>query len=166
MCGGIGRRRGAITATKGRCGTMWRAACERRGVRRRRSRLVDGYGTPSERTRAYRETLFPPEDCAGIVVATVGKPIGIDLFDSPLTLHRLWPRLADSYFMEAAQGDAACDAPEDAAAKAFIEEIAAGLEIVQPPLGAGTELEVNQDGLTGAGVYYRGRAVHLAAFAT
>ena len=143
-------------------------ACRLRetGCASRTETLVDGYQSASERTRAYRETLFPPEDCAGVVVATAGKPIGIDLFDSPLTLHRLWPRLADSYFMEAAQGDEACDAAEDAAAKAFIEEIAAGLEIVQPPLGAGTELEVHQDGLTGAGVYYGGRVLHLAAFAT
>jgi hypothetical protein len=131
----------------------------------RTSSLTDHYETAGERTRGYREALFPPEDCAGLVVGTKGKPIALDLFDSPLTLHRLWPRLSESYFMEAARELEACAAVDAALAKAMLDGAAEHLELVQPPLGLGTEVEVRRSGLTGAGIYYEDRIVHLALFA-
>ena len=47
----------------------------------------------------------------------------------------------------------------------MLEVIADGLAIVTPPLGAGTEVEVRADGLTGAGVYYEEYLAHLSVFA-
>jgi len=42
-----------------------------------------------------------PPDCAGSVFAIAGRIIGMDLFDKPETLEKLWPKLAGAYGLDA-----------------------------------------------------------------
>jgi hypothetical protein len=45
--------------------------------------------------------LHVPADCAGSVFAINGRIAGMDLFDKPATLAKLWPKLARAYALDA-----------------------------------------------------------------
>lgn len=42
-----------------------------------------------------------PSDCAGVAFAIAGRITGMDLFDKPATLVKLWPKLARAYALDA-----------------------------------------------------------------
>lgn len=135
--------------------------------------MTDAYETAGERVREHRRRVTLPDDACGFLVARGTTVVGMDLFDVPTTLKKLWPRMADAYFIEALlEGDALEASPREVA-ESFLAEVTRSLVTaeVQPELGV--ELELAEAGAespglgpvpTGSALWYQGAVCHLSAF--
>lgn len=134
--------------------------------------LEDGFAQSERRLAEYGDRMRLPEGAAGFLVACRGKVVGLDLFDCPRTAARCWGRLSESYFMEALRGEVEGE-PEKVKPKAvdrrhvrgFLGRLSRGLRLSQTTTGLGREIEVEGAQVAGAGVWFEGRVLHLAAFA-
>jgi hypothetical protein len=50
-------------------------------------------------------SVSSPEGCNGVVFAIYRKILGVDLFDKPATLSKLWPKLIKSYALDALEDE-------------------------------------------------------------
>jgi hypothetical protein len=87
----------------------------------------------------------------------------MDLFDSPKTMRRMWPRLSKSYFLEAAFKETGQKTPK-ATAEEFVKALPPIIQFAEKPAGAGQELELSGKDYAGSGLWYRERLCHLSAF--
>ncbi len=124
-----------------------------------------------ERTRddvaSYQRALPAVDGQAGAVFVIGGRVVGLDLFDAPETLRKLWPKLVASYAVDAidrATAERPVDAPAGAVA-AFLERVAAAPVERFPALGLGEDLRLADPRLAGGALFADGRVVHLAVFA-
>jgi hypothetical protein len=125
--------------------------------------LTDAFETAKARTKKYREKLVFPKGTFGVLVASGGEIAGMDLFDSPKTLRKFWPRLSESYFFEAAFHEKRKKTAR-ATAAGFLKVLPAIIRFVEKPAGLGRELEFSDDAYAGSGLWYNGRLCHLSAF--
>lgn len=126
--------------------------------------FVESYEAAGDQLEGYRQKIELPEGACGFIAARSGEVAGLDLFDTPETMHKLWERMADAYFIEAARarGETA-ETPRAAAAK-FIQEVVEHLVEADQQPQLGLELEVANDKLSGSALYYEGAVCHLSAF--
>ena len=101
-------------------------------------------------------------DQAGIAFCT-SNGIGFDLFDAPVTLLKLFPKLIRSYAL-----DALGVTPTAAATKAEVVDclkMAAGSELfVDAAVGLGKDVRLSCPSLTGAALWAEDRYVHVCGF--
>jgi hypothetical protein len=128
------------------------------------SSMTDGFEAVEGRLEGYREKIRLPETACGFVAARGGRILGVDLFDNPTTMHKLWKRIADAYFVEAVREDEEQDPASAEAAEEFLALVTARLvpAAEQPDLGC--ELEVSGDDVAGSVLWHDGAVCHLAAF--
>ncbi|HLV81378.1 MAG TPA: DUF6569 family protein [Chthonomonadaceae bacterium] len=103
----------------------------------------------------------------GAVFAIDGKIIGVDLFDCPSTLRKLWPKIVSSYALDAldtASPDAACPVSPQSV-DAFLKALARADAETFAAVGVGEDVRLTATGLTGGALVAEGRVVHLSAFA-
>ncbi|MBU2501946.1 HIRAN domain-containing protein [bacterium] len=144
------------------------------GAQSRTGSLSHAFEAADEKIKEYRGALPLPDDAAGVLVAAGGRILGADLFDHPATLKALWPRLSEGYFLEAVAGRGRRVREPDepprgtetagAAAEAFLRDLAAGVKVVEGAEGPGLQLEIDGDWCSGAGLWFAGRACHVAGF--
>jgi hypothetical protein len=101
---------------------------------------------------------------AGVAFAIDGQVQGLDLFDHPATMRRMFPKLLRSYALDALEtsgegkaGDA--DLPD------FLGRLAGAQSFVQPALSLGQDVRLTGDSVSGAALWAGQRYVHLCAFA-
>lgn len=102
----------------------------------------------------------------GIIFVIPGSCIGLDLFDNPATLRRLFPKLVRSYALDALEAPASASHagdPSHPAAK-ILERIITAPSFTQPAVGMGEEIRVEDSSLSGAALWALNRYVHLCAF--
>jgi hypothetical protein len=130
------------------------------------SSMTDSFEAAEGRLEGYREKIRLPATACGFVAARGGRILGVDLFDNPTTMHKLWKRIADAYFVEAAREDEEQDPASTEAAEEFLTLVTKRLvpAAEQPDLGC--ELEVSGDDLAGSVLWHDGAICHLAAFGT
>ncbi len=135
------------------------------------SAMSDMYEQQSVRLEDYVRSFEPAGDQVGAVFAIEGKVAGLELFDSPETLRKLFPKLLRSYGLDAldrARPDAtetrSHPIPTRAKATAFLRKVTAAKDEEFPSLGEGTDLRLTGPRLTGAALAVDGRLVHLSAF--
>jgi len=126
--------------------------------------LAMGVEAAWERTAAIRQEIALPEDACGFIAAYSGKVAGLDLFDNPETLQKLWGRMSDAYFIEAARGLSDSVAAPKEAAESFLENVVAHLAEAEQQPELGLELEIEDSELSGSALYYEGAVCHLSAF--
>ncbi|MBI5018328.1 MAG: hypothetical protein HZB55_22925 [Deltaproteobacteria bacterium] len=116
---------------------------------------------------AYERELRPLPDQVGAVFSVAGEVSGLDLFDAPSTLGKLWGKLVGSYALDAleaaAQGTAA-EAPPRALAEGFLEAVRKANPESFPALGLGEDLRLEGPGVAGGALVEGGRVIHLGAF--
>ena len=103
---------------------------------------------------------------AGVIFVIPGSCIGVDLFDNPATLRRLFPKLVRSYALDALEAPAPASqatALLDRAAKIF-DEIIAAPSFTQRAVGMGEEIRIDDSSLSGAALWALNRFVHVCAF--
>ncbi len=117
---------------------------------------IDGYAS------AFRPLSFQ----AGAAFVISGRPVGVELFDSPATFARVLSKLVRSYALDAMEG-----APSPGLATAwllngFLSAVSEARVEAFPTVGAGEMLRLSGDGITGSALQEADRIVHLAAFAS
>ena len=126
--------------------------------------LAVGVEAAWEHAAEIREEISLPEDACGFMAAYGGKVVGLDLFDNPETMQKLWGRMSDAYFIEAARGRTeAAVTPKDAA-ESFLEEVVEHLTEADQQPELGLELEVDDGEFSGSALFYEGAVCHLSAF--
>ena len=125
---------------------------------------TDGYEAAKGRLTGYREAIGLPEGACGFLAASGGQVVGLDLFDRPETLEKLWRRLADAYFVQAVRDSEPVAATQGPVAKAFLAEVAGRLTPAAEQPDLGFELELAGEELAGAALWHDGAVCHLAAF--
>jgi hypothetical protein len=135
------------------------------------SAMSDIYEQQSMRLEDYVRSFAPAGDQVGAVFAIEGKVVGLELFDSPETLQKLFPKLLRSYGLDAldrARSDSvetrAYPIPTKAKAAAFLRKVTMAKEEEFPALGEGQDLRLTGPRLTGAALVVNDRVVHLSAF--
>jgi len=133
--------------------------------------MSDIYEQQSVSLEDYVHSFAPAEIQVGAVFAIEGKVVGLELFDSPETLRKLFPKLLRSYGLDAldrARSDPAekraQQIPTVAKAAAFLRKVSKAKEEEFPALGEGQDLRLTGSNLTGAALAVDGRVVHLSAF--
>jgi len=138
----------------------------------RTSAMADIFEQHSAGLEEYVRSLPPEEGQVGAVFTIEGKVSGLELFDSPDTLRKLWPKLMRSYGLDALDragmtGEKEEEPPDVGPndIEAFLKNLV-GSEVKQyPAVGEGEDIRLSNVGLTGAALAARGRVIHLSAFA-
>lgn len=126
--------------------------------------LKDAFAEKKEILGEYTDSLELPADAAGVLIASGDQIIGMDLFDSPATLQKIWPRMSRGYYLEASSRKEEARS-DKALAEDFLKKLPAQVNLVKKPIGSGDELEVAGEDVTGGGLSYEGSIVHLGAMA-
>jgi hypothetical protein len=126
--------------------------------------MVAGYRAAEDRMKEYRAKIRLPEGACGFLAASGGKVTGVDLFDAPDTMRKLWKRVADAYFIEAVRGDEEAPVASRELAKEFLASVAESLTPAAKQPELGFELEMARDDIAGAALWHEGAVCHLSAF--
>jgi hypothetical protein len=110
--------------------------------------------------------LPAPAESSGAVFAYGGRIVGVDLFDQPATLAKLWPKLVRSYAIDALE-----DAPAEATpltvdhVRQWLQAAAdAKTQAFKSP-GLGEDVRLEGKDLVGAGLVVEEQPVHVELFA-
>ncbi len=128
--------------------------------------LALSFEEPAVHTSEYREWIQLPESACGFLAARGEEVIGLDLFDSAETLQKLWQRMSDAYFVEAARGDDRCEKTPSKVANEFLASVEKYLAPAEKQPELGFEMELVDDALSGSALWYDGAVCHLSAFST
>jgi hypothetical protein len=111
--------------------------------------------------------LSPPEGACGVVFAFGGRIAGVDLFDNPQTLVKLWPKLVRAYAIDALeQPDAQAPPVTVEAVRAWLRSaLGAKAESFKSP-GLGEDVRLEGDQLVGAGLLVEDQPVHVELFSS
>ena len=117
-----------------------------------------------ESLQGFRNGIVLPEEACGFIVARSGWIVGLDLFDSAETMGKLWRRMSDAYFLEAARLRGERHGVTRESATAFLDRVVDRLEASESQPDLGVELEVVDEGISGSALFYEGAVCHLSAF--
>lgn len=124
------------------------------------------YEDYDERLRDITEKTSAPEDCCGVAFALGGRLAGVDVFDQPQTLSKLWPKLVRSFAVDALEisQDQGSVSQEDVAR--WLEAAASSeVESYKSP-GKGEDLRLKSKALHGGSLLVDDQPVHTEIFAT
>jgi hypothetical protein len=105
-------------------------------------------------------------DQVGALFAIGERLVGLDLFDSAETLHKLLPKLLRGYALDALDAPPSPRSPSHHAARAFGQLVMEAQARTFPAVGLGEDVRLTAQGLAGAALVEGGRVVHLGALAT
>ncbi len=126
--------------------------------------VTDGYQSYEERIKEYREKFSLPKETAGVLVCSGDQVVGLDYFGSPEMFHDCWERIADSYFMEAANNPNPKKKTSDKCIEPFLSQVRENIQLCNQSIGVGNELAVQGERITGAGVWHSDSLCHLSVF--
>lgn len=105
-----------------------------------------------------------PEDCCGAAFVIHGAIAGVELFDKPATLSKLWSKLVRSYAIDALEFPAAERAVDRGRVVDWLCCAAgAAVESFKSP-GLGEDIRIEGHGVVGACLAVDGRPIHLEVF--
>lgn len=131
------------------------------------SSLDESYKSAKQKVDEFREKIRLPKDATGFIVAVDGKGIlGMDLFGHARIAERCWDRLSESYMLESLRHLPEAKKAAHKHAEAFVRNVGEKVRLSWKTTGMGQEIEVDSGKLTGTGLVFENRLVHLAAFAT
>jgi hypothetical protein len=125
--------------------------------------MSDALDVRREAVEEMRRSLPYAEGASGIAVALGGKVVGIDLFDKPATMEKLWDRLVQGLVLDVA-------ATPDTARRASGSDVAVKLYMIKnmrwrrldPVFGSGEAYQGrSEDGVLATALVADGGLVHL-----
>ena len=112
----------------------------------------------------YRKAFRAGRRQVGAVFAINGRPVGLEMFDSPETFASTLGRLVESYALDAIEETGQSTALPDAArASVFVARTAGARSEVAKAVGEGEDVRLEGPGLVGEALVVDGRVVHLSA---
>jgi hypothetical protein len=135
------------------------------GSRSSSGALQDMFRDYGEKLDQVLRSISSPEGCNGVAFAINGKILGIDLFDKPSTLNKLWQKLIKSYAMDALEDgnvDRKLLEPESVIEWARSAH-SARQEWFDSP-GVGRDVRIEGEMVVGAALVVEQQPVHLELF--
>jgi hypothetical protein len=109
---------------------------------------------------------FSPEPMqAGVVFVIDGATAGIDLFDHPATMRRLFPKLLRSYALDALDSGPAKPGAATLDAGAFLSLVGSARTCSESAIGIGKDIRIVGTEVSGGALWANDRYVHICAFA-
>jgi hypothetical protein len=127
------------------------------------SYLHKAYEDTEPQLKATTESLAVPEGASGVAFAIGGKIVGLDLFDRPPTLARLWPKLVRAYAIDARVGGEGKVSRE--AVAAWLGTAVTAKEETFRSAGMGDDVRLEAAELEAACLRVEAQPVHVEAFA-
>ncbi len=122
----------------------------------------------------FVKTFKPVKNQAGAIFAIGGRIAGLELFDHPDTLARLYPKLVRSYALDAldsryaGNGEGGMSDAErnllEERAMLFFASVGLADATSHPAIGLGDDLRISNNAITGAALTVDQRLIHLSAF--
>jgi len=122
------------------------------------------YDTHRARLEDYLGAFSATDNQAGALFAINGEVVGLDLFDSPITLGSLLPKLVQSYALDAIDAGDSESKPERASGEKLIEDAANATAEHFPAVGEGDDLRLRGERLSGGALVADEQIVHLCVF--
>jgi len=110
------------------------------------------------------QELVLPEGASGVVFAYGGQIVGFDLFDRPMTLVKLWPKLVRAYGIDAYTNKAEKLVTQEEVQGWLHGAVQAKEEVFKSP-GLGNDVRMEGPTLVGAGLLVEDLPVHVEVFA-
>ena len=113
----------------------------------------------------YVAAFSAQENQVGGIFSINGRVVGMELFDSPDTFRKLLPKLLRSYALDAIEKQKEPQvAPSQWAAESFFRAVKEAKQDRFSAVGLGEDVRLNAEGISGAGLEYENRLVHLSVF--
>jgi hypothetical protein len=113
------------------------------------------------------EALSAPNQCNGAAFAIRGRPVGADLFDKPVTLAKLWPKLIKGYAMDALEESAEKPRPlEPESVITWLKSVGVASKESFKSAGVGQDVRITGEQLVGSTLLVDDSPVHLQLFRT
>lgn len=113
----------------------------------------------------YRKNLTLEPRANGVAAVCGGTLLGVEMFNSPAKLQRVWGRLSQAYILEALTERFQPKLPKASSqvVKDFLKGLGSKTGRKAFPAGDGFELKILKNDLFGSAVFYEGRLCHLVA---
>ncbi len=112
----------------------------------------------------YLNAFSPNDEQVGALFAINDQVVGFDLFDSPLTLSKLLPKLVQSYALDAIdEGEGDSLAERSGAEQLLSDTTAVSIERF-PAIGEGEDLRLHGERLSGGALVANDQVIHLCVF--
>ena len=159
------KQRGVRDADQGRVWNDIRRKMGSMGTASETGAMHDVYEQAAASLGQYHSTFQPVDGQLGALFLLAGGWCGLDLFDAPATLRAMFPKLLNSWALDALEPRPAAEAaiPRNRA-EAFLAAVALAEPRAYPAVGLGQELRLEGGGVVGAALVHEGSVVHLAAF--
>lgn len=127
--------------------------------------MSDIYRDRARSIEGYVNAFDVAADQIGAIFAIDGTVAGLDLLETRDIFVELFPKLARSYALDATEtADATTKKTDQGEADGFIEIVSSTPTENFPAVGLGNDLRLRSEMISGGGLVYAGRVVHLAAF--
>jgi hypothetical protein len=106
-----------------------------------------------------------PAECAGTAFAIAGRITGVDLFDNPATLAKLWPKLARAYALDVLEeNDAAAQPVTPEAVRTWLDALVEVPSHVSKSPGLGHDVRLRSEKIVGSCLVVDECPVHAEMF--
>jgi hypothetical protein len=127
--------------------------------------LYQAYEDQAQRLSDLQKTIQVPEDCSGVAFARGNRVLGVDLFDRPETLAKLWAKIVRAYVLDTLE---LSEAPTERATPETVARwlntaAEADAEPFKSP-GLGYDVRLKGQQLLGAGLVVEEHPVHVELF--
>jgi hypothetical protein len=127
--------------------------------------LSKAYEDHQQRLDAFVDQLPVPEGCHGAVFALGGRIAGMDLFDRPATLAKLWPKLIRAYAIDALEElDVPTVSIDHAVVLQWLKTGEGAKAESYKSAGLGEDVRLEGKDMVGASLVLAGHPVHLELF--
>ena len=127
--------------------------------------MSDAYAHTARSRAEYLDAFRPVDGQVGALFLLDGGWAGLDLFDSPATLAVVFPKLVNSWALDAIEPRPAVKArPAVTRAEGLLAAVAVAEEWESPAVGLGREVRLQHEGLTAAALVHDDTVIHLTAF--
>lgn len=129
--------------------------------------MADIYAGAEGKLSDYEQAFQPVARQVGAVFAINGQIAGMELFDAPTAMAAYLPKLVKSYALDAL--DAQHEVPpmvESETIRQFLKQLGAATQERYPASGAGVDVRLEGEVITGGALEHDGKLIHLAAFRT
>jgi len=127
--------------------------------------MADIYAGAETRLSDYDEAFHPVERQVGAVFAINGQVAGMELFDAPAAFAAYLPKLVKSYALDALdlkRGE--IRAVESESIYRFLGQLASARQERYPASGAGEDVRLEGDEVTGGALEHQDKLIHVAAY--
>jgi hypothetical protein len=129
--------------------------------------MADIYAGAEKHLSEYEKALRPVSRQVGAVFAVNGQIAGVELFDASAAFKAYLSKLVKSYALDAL--DVQLDVParvESETIQVFLKQLAIASQTRYPSSGAGEDVRLEGEVITGGTLEHDGKLIHLAAFRT